>query len=214
MVTVDELRTALEQKRTAATEAQAAFEAAMNGRGADRMANVLTAAKALDKANAEVERAQGAITRAEFESKAEERGTASKALEAAVQELLAGEVFTTARQLGVTGFSVSLGEAGTTLVNIRTLNAAGKGTSDGTGRGGSRGTLVHQVDGQQYTSRELLEKYGSDVLGADRMVKVWEARANGAGFDAPVKSLLAKLGEAGREVKLFKRVEGQLVEVQ
>ena len=209
MVSVDEARGKVTEAEVALATATEAFEEHVKR---NRMAEALSAAEAVRIATTAVTKARDAVTRLEFESRAEEREAASVALKGALDALIASEVWGTAKSLGINGFIVAVGAEGGLNITIRTIHekatGAKRGPKEGTGTGGTKGRLVFLVEGNEYTSRELLESFGEAQFGAEWLAKVWERQAAGGGFDAPVKQLAKKL-----EAKLMKRVEGELVEV-
>jgi len=211
MVTVDEAREKVAAAQATLAEATATFEEHVTRK---RMAEALATSKAVIDAEAILAKANSAVMRLEYESRAEERNMASATLKAAVDSLIASESFTAAQALGVTGFTVITDSNGALAVAIRTIGEPKAPRASGGSGGGTSGRLVHVVDGAEFTSRELLNKYHEEVFGAEATVAMWERRAKGGGFDASVKSLLKKLGEAGHTVSLMKKVEGNLIAVQ
>ena len=211
MVSIDEGREALATATATLETATAEFEEHVKR---NRMAEALSAADAIRAANVAVTKARDTVTRLEYESKSAEREAASVVLKASLDALIASEVWTAARDLGVNGFTVVLNGEGALNIAIRTIHekapaGAKRGPKPGgEGTGGTKGRLVFIVEGNEYTSRALLDTFGAAQMGQEWLDKVFERQAAGGGFDAPVKALAAKL-----EAKVMKRIEGELVEV-
>ncbi len=187
-VDMDALKKAASSAKSAHTKAEkAATEArASDDVDFDALMALMDAVKSSTRTLA---KAESAITKAEFEAGAAERGAIVDQVTTELIDALGPHLDAIGRTK-ITGFSIRI-EDGNILVD-----ATVPGVKRAGGGGGGRGRTKWTLNGVDHTSREFLDSVGRSTEGFD-VDKIFEAAAGGAGFDQHVKRLAKAVGATG-----------------
>lgn len=196
----------IQAAQTALATAQASLASARDAVDASRTGDIDSMVKAAAEykaAQGTVEKAENAVRRAMFEANGEARAAVAIPLKDAFLALFNSAEMATYVELGGTA-TVQIsrddkGEAVIALGSTMSAKAPSAPRAEGSGGGTRKGGNTWEYAGQTYTSRELLSQFGDAQNEAGWTEKVFERAANGAGFDAPVKTLAKKLGAIGRK---------------
>lgn len=187
-VDMDALKKAVSIAKTAHTKAErAATEArASDDIDFDALMALMDAVKSSTRTLAKAERA---VTKAEFEAGAVERGLIVERASVDLTDALGPHLDAISRTK-ITGFSVRI-EDGNILID-----ATVPGVKRAGGGGGGRGRTKWTLNGVEMTSREFLDGPGRQTEGFD-VDDIFEKSAAGAGFDQHVKRLAKATGAVG-----------------
>lgn len=191
------LEAAVSEAKATLTNREGEFKAAA---GEGEIAKMLAAAEAVKTAQRAVDRATREYQAATWEFRAAERDAQADELKAAIELALEEIRADTMRELGITGLGVIFAD-GVATVTVQKLGSkpvtSGKRSATRKPAGDTRSRSLWEFGGENFTSRELLERFGGED-GKKAIDKADNWKAHGLkfspGFDTPVKKLAKSMG--------------------